>query len=287
MHSLNILFNWRVFTLVIFLLPACAHLPLTENKELEPLTNFEISHSGMNIAGEIHRIEGTDPKIAAIVVGGSGVGSRADTAAALPLFLSDDTAVVIYDRRGFGNSGGKTERPNTRNSLWQVPLLAGDAAKIAAHLKVLGFTRVGLVGSSMGAWIAVAAPTDNDVIDFRIAISGGASSVATSDAFDSLTDQSKTIDDAMAEINGIDLVDSYDPNRDLRENVKPTLWVLGELDESNPTALDVENVEIFRDLGHPYDVIIVPNADHNFLDPITREPQLNWLSRVKSFIENG
>lgn len=241
--------------------------------------------SGDNvIAGEIHRLAGTTPKTAVIIVGGSGARTRADTAPAAPLFMTEETAVTVYDRRGNGESTGSYERPTTANTAPQVPLFASDVADIVAHLKREGFTRVGLLGSSMGGWVNVAAGARSDEIDYIICISGGGSSVGVSDEFDFLTDEGMSIEDAAEAARNYQGEQGYDPAGDLARIAQPMLWVFGAADDSNPTALDVENVEAWRARGKPFDILILENTDHDLIDLSTGQMNMDWVEPVSRFI---
>ena len=62
---------------------------------------FLLRSGNLKIAGEVHRI-GPHKCTALILVGGSNIRTRADTAQAVPIFLEPQTAVVVMDRRGNG-----------------------------------------------------------------------------------------------------------------------------------------------------------------------------------------
>lgn len=264
---------------VVFLIPlnAAAQSPAAI------ITSFEAPSSQGVVAGEIHHLDGTEPQNIVIVTGGSGVGERSDTAAALGLFLSPDTAVVIYDRRGFGASSGDATRPGTENSVWLIPALADDVADIARHLDASGYQRIGLMGSSMGGWINVAAAARSECIDFAINIVGGAVPVLVSDTYDGFTDQGVELDEALERARGAGASVGYDPAPDLAKATSPMLWVLAALDDSNPSLLDIEQIEHFRMAGKEYEYILVANAGHEFIDVDTGQPSLSWIPDVNAF----
>jgi pimeloyl-ACP methyl ester carboxylesterase len=249
------------------------------------ITPFEAPSSQGLVAGEIHHHDGTEPKNIVIVTGGSGVGDRGDTAAAIGLFLSPDTAVVIYDRRGFGASSGEATRPGTENSTWLVPALANDVVDIARHLNALGYQRIGLMGSSMGGWINVAATAETDCVDFAINIVGGAVPVLVSDTYDGLTDQGIEQTEALERARDAGASIGYDPAPDLASASIPMLWVLAARDDSNPSMLDIEQIEHFQMSGKDYDYILVANVGHEFLDVDTGQPVLGWVSDVQTFVD--
>src|SRR5262249_42937587 len=146
--------------------------------------------------GDIHRLSDR-PNVAVIAVGGSNVRTRDDTAAALPLLLNRETAVVLMDRRGNGASTGEYSVPNTANTAWQIPRFGADVAAVARYLKAIGYRRVVVVGTSMGGWVSVSAAARAREIDAVVCISGGASSVGVSDDFDRSIHNGLSMDEAV------------------------------------------------------------------------------------------
>jgi len=249
----------------------------------DPVLPFEVMSGSITIAGDVHRAPGSNPHDVMIVIGGSGSHLRSDVAPAIPMFLNDEVAVAIFDRRGSGSSTGTLQTPGTINSEWQIPVLADDVSAVANSLSAMGFERIGVVGSSMGGWISIAAAARSDLIDYVVAINGGASSVAVSDAFDSLTNQGLSIDQAIIQLDGVSLSKSYSPEADLARIDQPILWIMGELDDSNPTQLDLEVVERWKQKGKRFQTIVIDGADHNFINVETGEPSLAWLQTVSEF----
>lgn len=248
-----------------------------------PVIPFEAPSPEGRIAGEVHQLPGSDPETVLVISGGSGVGVRTDTSAAIGLFLNETTAVAIYDRRGFGGSSGRSTVPNTSNSAWLIPALGADLVAITDHLDELGYDRIGIVGSSMGGWINAAAAARSDSIDFAVSLVGGASSVSISDTFDALTDTGLSIDAALEMTPNQARAVGYDPACDLAQASVPMLWVLGERDDSNPSRLDIEIIETLASAGQPYQYILVEQADHNFLNVETGQVMLDWVPDMARF----
>jgi pimeloyl-ACP methyl ester carboxylesterase len=252
-----------------------------------PVIPFEVAAPEGHIAGEIHQIPGSRPDTILVITGGSGVGVRTDTAAAIGLFLSETTAVAIYDRRGFGDSSGTATIPTTSNTAWLVPALGSDLLAITSHLDGLGYDRIGILGSSMGGWVNASAAARSDLIDFAINLVGGATSVSRSDTFDALTDTGLSIEAALAMAPGQAGSIGYDPACDLARASIPMLWVLGERDDSNPSQLDIEVIERLATAGQPYRYILVEQADHNFLNVESGEIILDWVPDTLRFMESA
>lgn len=208
----------------------------------------------------------------------------ADTASAVPLFISDQVAVVLYDRRGNGGSEGTFEIPNTENTAWQIPRFGADVASIATHLKRRGFETVGLAGSSMGGWVNVAAAARSHKVDFIVCLSGAASTVGVSDEFDRLTDQGLSIAEATERARGYRGAQGYDPAPDFRRMTQPGLWVFGAEDDSNPTTLDVAALDAQRAAGRDFAYIVLPGADHELTDVRSGEFNTDWIAPVQAFI---
>jgi len=245
---------------------------------------FVIESGGVKIAGEIHA---QDAKrcTAVIVVGGSNVRTRGDTAVAIPFFLGPEMAVVVMDRRGNGKSTGQFEIPDTKNTAWQIPRFGHDVAAVARHLKAQGFRRVVLVGTSMGGWIndsaAAAAP---DAIDAVVSMTGGASTVGVSDEFDRLASSGLSIHEAAKQASSYRGPQGYDPSSDLASVRQPILWVFGAKDISNPSELDLSNVKRFAEQGKQFQWILLPNSDHEFVNATTHEFDSTWVEPVRTFL---
>ncbi|MEO1174439.1 MAG: alpha/beta fold hydrolase [Myxococcota bacterium] len=222
-----------------------------------------------------------------ILIGGSRVRTREDVRPFAELFLSPETAVALFDVRGNGESTGSFEAPNTANSAVQIPRFGKDVAGIAGYLKATGFARVVAVGSSMGAWVAVAAAAKSHDLDRIVGLVGGAVSVAASDAYDHAISAGETVESATqrARQRAGDL--GYDPEADFSLLSQPGMWIFAELDRSNPTALDVERLEAHQAAGKAIDWLIIENTDHNLIDVDTGEFNGSWLPPVRAFIRGG
>jgi pimeloyl-ACP methyl ester carboxylesterase len=121
----------------------------------EPVT---IPALGFNLAGTITRPKTTAPAPALILIGGSGPTDRDETVAGIPIFgqvardLVDAGFIVVrYDKRGIGQSGGRSESATIAD-------YAEDARHVLLWLekqKGVDKERIGLVGHSEGALAAM------------------------------------------------------------------------------------------------------------------------------------
>ncbi|MDP2389189.1 MAG: alpha/beta fold hydrolase, partial [Acidobacteriota bacterium] len=118
-----------------------------------------IPATGFNLAGSITKpVNATAPLPALILIGGSGPTDRDETVAGIPVFgqLARDLVaagfiVVRYDKRGVGQSGGRSESVTIAD-------YAEDARSVLVWLekrKDVDKERIGLVGHSEGALVAM------------------------------------------------------------------------------------------------------------------------------------
>ncbi len=113
---------------------------------------------GFNLAGTITRPETAAPAPALILIGGSGPTDRDETVAGIPIFgqiardlVAAGFAVVRYDKRGVGQSGGRAESATIAD-------YAEDARAVLSWLedqKGVDKDRIGVVGHSEGALAAM------------------------------------------------------------------------------------------------------------------------------------
>lgn len=114
---------------------------------------------GFSLGGTITTpASGTGPFPALILVGGSGPTDRDETVAGIPVFghiardlVAAGFVVVRYDKRGIGQSGGRTESVTIAD-------YAEDARQILLWLekqKNVDKDRIGIVGHSEGALVAM------------------------------------------------------------------------------------------------------------------------------------
>ena len=124
------------------------------------LESFTLSIApGLSLAADLMRRPGRD---VLVVLPGFWRTRRSSRIHALALKLAEQTSVAVLDLRGHGDSTGAysfgTHEPS-------------DVRALLAHLLGLGFSRVGLLGLSMGGTIAMEAARD---VPAGIAIVGAA-----------------------------------------------------------------------------------------------------------------
>lgn len=246
--------------------------------------DFSIRSHKVTIAGEIWR-EGNAARTVVIVVGGSSARTRKDTAPALALLLSRDIAVALMDRRGNGLSTGRFEVPTTTNTAWQIPAFAADVGAVARYLRRSGYSRVVLLGTSMGAWVNDAAAAGSGrTIDAVVNVSAGGGSVGVSDEFSRLAEGGMSLAGAARQARLYHGPQGYDPAADLSRARQPFLWIFGGQDDSNPTELDLERVKALAADGKPYRWLLLADADHELKDVRTGQFDASWVRDALDFI---
>ena len=136
--------------------------------------SFENAEAAVTLAGTLTLPEGT-PKVAVVLVSGSGPQDRDETIFAHKPFLvladhltRAGIAVLRYDDRGFGESTGDFSQAVTAD-------FGKDASAAVAYLKSRPETagvRVGIVGHSEGSIAGVMAAADDAELDFLLGLAG-------------------------------------------------------------------------------------------------------------------
>ena len=125
-----------------------------------------IPAAGFGIAASVTKPAGApEPVPAVILIGGSGPVDRDGVVAGIPVLgqiagdlVSAGFLVVRYDKRGVGQSGGRAETSTLNDS-------AEDVRSILSWLerrRDVDKKRIGLVGHSEGAWVALTTAARDD-----------------------------------------------------------------------------------------------------------------------------
>ncbi|MGE3274501.1 MAG: alpha/beta hydrolase family protein [Vicinamibacterales bacterium] len=129
-----------------------------------------IPAQGFNLAASVTKPSGATGKLPALVlVGGSGPTGRDGVAFGIPVlgqmakaFVEAGFLVVRYDKRGVGQSGGRTESATLQDYAEDVRAILRWLER--EHKDDVDKDRIGLVGHSEGAWVAmIAAERDKRV----------------------------------------------------------------------------------------------------------------------------
>lgn len=181
-------------------------------------------------------------------------------------------AVLSYDKRGVGQSGGlccPVQDPG------YFPLLAQDVLAgvhvLQAHPSI-DPRRVGVYGFSQGGWVVpVSAATEPENVAFMILGSGPAVTLGEEVLYSQLTGDNNCEPSGLSqeeierrlEIAG---PSGFDPIPYLERTASPALWLYGGNDTSIPVQRSITNLERIRDFLHKdFTIVVFPNANHSLV----------------------
>jgi pimeloyl-ACP methyl ester carboxylesterase len=218
---------------------------------------------------------GTGRHPAVAFVHGSGPTERAYLPELHALLVRNGVAVLAYDKRGIGQSGGFY--PGESPTDGAIDVLARDAAAAARFLRSqpeIDPARVGLAGHSQAGWIAPLAASREPAIRFLVVFSGPAVTADENDLYQDLAGEgehpAELTDaeiDAQVTARGRSGVDPIPWIRRLRI---PALWVYGGRDRHVPPRLSERRLEpIAREPGRDFTVVDFPKANHALVETTT------------------
>ena len=144
--------------------------------------DVRIPATGFSLAGTLSKpVTASGPLAAIVLLSGSGPTDRDETVAGIPIFgqvaevLANAGFVVLrYDKRGVGQSGGRTEAA----TLTDFADDARAAVQFLSERKDIDRKRIAVIGHSEGGWVAMLAAAKNN----RVAAVGLISTVGVSGA---------------------------------------------------------------------------------------------------------
>lgn len=258
------------------------------------------SGDGTELAGSLYLPRsGSPPYPGVVVVHGSGPATRDEgTSYAHYLGGKHEMAVLVYDKRGVGQSGGEYGSISVAQSEELLRLLATDASAaldaLMAHPEV-DPERVGFVGGSQAGWIIPLAADGRDDVAFLAVASAATVSYGIEIEYSELTGDDPgrfepgelSDDEIRARLARFDGPHGFEPLPILERMSAPSLWVLGERDRSVPTFECRRVLEELRSgLSVPMTIEMVPNADHSLRDRDSGERFDfrvrfgNWLTEI-------
>jgi pimeloyl-ACP methyl ester carboxylesterase len=262
-----------------FIAAGCGTTPVEPAVEGAPKSeSVRFPSRDATLAGDIHLPAG-EPIGGLVLVHGSGREPRMTDLARI--FASDGFAVLTYDKRGVGESGGDFEQ--TYNISWDnLHLLAADAdaavATLAAHPALDG-KPIGLFGISQAGWIIPIAAAGDRRVRFIALWSGPVCRVsdeleASIASAERAQAEAQSAAAAGQELPPIEAIRGYmlqiradgtdvDPRALLRVLDIPGLWVFGGKDDIIPTELSIQLLDELIAEGYPnFERQVVPEAGH-------------------------
>jgi dienelactone hydrolase len=230
---------------------------------------------GATLAGTLLIPPGSGRRAAVAYVTGSGPTTREYLPELQALLLHNGVAVLAYDKRGIGASGGSYpgESP-TDTAIDQLARDAAAAARFLAGRAELDPARVGLAGHSQAGWIMPLAAMREPAIRFLVTFSGPAVTADENDLYQTLAGEgdlpqrmTDAAIDARVERAGPGGVDPVPWIAALRI---PVLWLYGGLDHIVPPRLSAKRLApLAAEPGRDFTVWTFPRANHALVETKT------------------
>lgn len=254
--------------------------------------SFRNSHADLQLAGLLLVPDGEGPFPTAVIIRGSGPGSRSTTwYGSVAKHLQDNgIAVLIPDKRGSDKSEGNWIGADFEE-------LATDTLSAIEYVKgqqIFEPSSIGVIGMSQGGWITSVVATKSDDLSFVVNISGAA--VTFEEQL--LHEETNTIAQytytfiaklvAPYTVNGLKENDfnsafvGFDPIPYWKDVDVPVFFAYGDNDPNVPAAASVERLRE-NDLDH-FMIVTYSGGEHGIIDPQTYEMNADFLDEMTRFI---
>ena len=283
---------------LFFLCLVAVHGATAQSLDSIRQTDITFISEGVLLAGTLY--SPTDPQAAIVLVHGSGQEKRMTQFA--ERLASHGIAVLTYDKRGVGESGGIYTGPEvgTNNvDSANVSLLAKDASSAVNKLQEVAMDLpVGLLGSSQAGWIIPMAATLNPSVDFMVVFSGPTITSLEQLRFQFHTNGEPNYWENHSEAEAREHIKNdpdrfqftpTDPKHSLAKLAIPGLWLYGAKDIQVPAQLCIEQLTTLKNQGKPFDYRLYSNLGHNTgnaSDPTPIEDAIHWIKQIKSSEKN-
>lgn len=210
-------------------------------------------------------------------------------------------AVLTYDKRGVGESGGVYVGPSvgTNNvDTANLNLLSKDAIEAVKTLQLFLKNEkipMGLVGFSQAGWIIPMAASKSPQIEFMVFFSGPTITTLEQLRFQFYTNgdndfwDSHTLNEAMEHtLNDSDRYQfvATDPKDFLNSLSIPGLWLFGEKDIQIPVKMCISQLDTFKGQGKPFDYALFPSLGHTISSANETAPFDTSIRWIKQNISN-
>lgn len=279
----------HLYAIVMLLLFVTSYASATPSNFITKEVKFV--SEGISLAGTV--FTPNNVQAAVVIVHGFGQEKRMiDFAITL---ANNGIAVLTYDKRGVGESGGVYAGPEvgTNNvDFSNLNLLSLDvSAAVNALSKHLSNdkTPIGLIGGSQAGWIIPLTAEKNKKVKFMTIFSGALITVKEQLRFQFYTNGDKNFWDTHSEeearqhvFNDPDKYEFVDtnPNDILSKLSIPGFWIFGGKDIQVPTKLSIEYLDKLKSAGKHYEYKLFPDLGHNTAFSNSQEPMkdaINWI----------
>lgn len=288
-------YNRRIKSLLslplFFLCLIAVHRAAAQSLDSIIRRDITFTSEGILLAGAL--FSPTDPQAAIVLVHGSGQEKRMNRFA--ERLAAHGIAVLTYDKRGVGASGGIYAGPEvgTNNvDSTNLTLLAKDASAAVNMLQELEKDLpVGLVGSSQAGWIIPIAATLNPSLNFMVVFSGPTITSLEQLRFQFHTNGDSDYWENHSEAEAREHIKNdpdrfqftaTDPKHSLTKLAIPGLWLYGAKDIQVPALQCIEQLTRLKREGKSYDYRIYPNLGHNTAsasDETPVEDAMLWIKQ--------
>nr|WP_315165647.1 alpha/beta hydrolase [uncultured Flavobacterium sp.] len=238
------------------------------------IQDVKFESQGVTLAGSI--LKPKNPFAAVVIVHGSDPVKREMEFA--KRLAKEGIAVLTYDKRGVGESGGVYVGPSvgTNNiDTTNLNLLSSDAnAAVNTFRTYLKDKKIpiGLVGFSQAGWIIPIAANKNPKIEFMVLFSCPTITTLEQLRFQFYTNGNNNFWENHTESDAREHTkndpDKYqfvatDPKISLNTLSIPGLWLFGEKDIQIPVKLCIEQLNTFKVQGKPFEYTLFSTLGHN------------------------
>ena len=257
------------------------------------IQDVKFESQGDTLAGSI--LKPKKPFAAVVIIHGSDPVKREMEFA--KLLAKEGIAVLTYDKRGVGESGGVYVGPSvgTNNiDSTNLNLLSHDASAAINIFRTYLKTKkipIGLIGFSQAGWIIPLTAEKNKDVNFMIIFSGPAITTLEQLRFQFYTNGDENFWDTHTESDAREHIkndpDKYqfvvtNPQKQLSKLTIPGLWIFGGKDIQIPVVLSMENLDRLKATGKRYEYSLFPALGHNTAFSESPEPvkeAFQWIRK--------
>lgn len=258
------------------------------------IQEVKFKSQGVSLAGSI--LMPKKPFAAVVIVHGSDPVKREIEFA--KLLAKEGIAVLTYDKRGVGESGGVYVGPSvgTNNiDFTNLNLLSQDASAAITTFRTYLKTKripIGLIGFSQAGWIIPLTAEKNQGVNFMVIFSGPVITTLEQLRFQFYTNGDKnfwdTHTDSVAREHIKNDPDRYqfvetNPQMQLSKLTIPGLWIFGGKDIQVPVVVSMENLDKLKNVGKRYQYSLFPLLGHNTAFTESPEPvkvSVQWIKTL-------
>lgn len=255
------------------------------------IQDVKFESDGITLAGSI--LKPQNPVAAVVIVHGSDPVRREMEFA--KRLAKEGIAVLTYDKRGVGESGGVYVGPSvgTNNiDTTNLNLLSNDANEAVKTFRTYFKNKkipIGLVGFSQAGWIIPITASKNQQIEFMVLFSCPTITTLEQLRFQFYTNgdnkfwENHTDADALEHTkNDPDKFQfvATDPKKSLRTLSIPGLWLFGEKDIQIPVKLCIEQLNTFKVQGKPFEYALFSTLGHNTVsNTVPFDISVQWIKQ--------